>query len=57
MDLEITPQSDDFMVIQALTVAPAVAKKFKLVISNISLQVKTVIFGIRNFLIANFRSI
>lgn len=49
MDLEITPQSDDFMVIQALTVAPAVAKKFKLVISNISLQVKTVIFGIRNF--------
>jgi hypothetical protein len=63
MDIEITPQNDDFMIIQSLVApaaavvqqpaaganppaAPAVAAvlpKYKLVINNIALQVKTVI--------------
>jgi hypothetical protein len=65
MDIEITPQNDDFMIIQSLVApAPAVVQqppaeggaqnqpaavaaalpKYKLVINNIALQVKTVVY-------------
>jgi hypothetical protein len=42
VDIEITPNSDDFMILQSLTVAGQPEKKFKLELVNIALQVKSV---------------
>jgi hypothetical protein len=81
MDIEITPQNDDFMIIQSLVApAPAVVQqppaggagnqnqvqppavaaalpKYKLVINNIALQVKTVVSMLINKSDREFRSI
>ena len=42
VDIEITPQSDDFMILQQATPTGGTEKFFKLEFLNISLQVKTV---------------
>jgi hypothetical protein len=42
MDLEITPQNSDFMVLQSKPAPPQAAKTYKFEIINIALQVKTV---------------